>query len=266
MKLKHKIELLVVVIAVGGAFYFLLAEEDFASKATLTAESTASAQNFGWWGENIEAQEIVMEQDETIASEVILNVPLINQMASPTLYNGCEVTSLAMIMNYWGMDINKNELADALPSVDYQDSAGYYGDPNEAFVGDITGDNPGYFVYHEPIVELAEHFVTEDFEVVDLTGESFETLQEYLSEERPVWVITTTIFAATDDMETWKTRNGSVEISMSEHSVVLTGYDEEYVYLNDPYGTKNYQTDLDDFVASWEQMGAQAVTIVEAAA
>ena len=38
-----------------------------------------------------------------------LNVPLLNQMDDPRLYNGCEVTSLAMILNYSGIDVSKNE-------------------------------------------------------------------------------------------------------------------------------------------------------------
>ncbi len=40
-----------------------------------------------------------------------LDVPLINQMDSPKLYNGCEVASLAMILNYSGYHVTKNELA-----------------------------------------------------------------------------------------------------------------------------------------------------------
>ena len=36
---------------------------------------------------------------------VVLNVPLINQMDDPKLYNGCEVTSLAMVLNYNGIDV-----------------------------------------------------------------------------------------------------------------------------------------------------------------
>src|ERR1700726_1372539 len=35
-----------------------------------------------------------------LAKSKILDVPLINQMDPPHLYNGCEVTSLAMILNY----------------------------------------------------------------------------------------------------------------------------------------------------------------------
>ena len=47
----------------------------------------------------------------------ILNVPLINQLDAPRLYNGCEVTSLAMVLNYNGYYVTKNELANNIKTV-----------------------------------------------------------------------------------------------------------------------------------------------------
>lgn len=206
------------------------------------------------------------EQTALIEEEVqIEDVPMLNQLDSPRLRNGCEITALAMLLNFHDVEVTKNELAEEIHVVDYQNEDGNYGDPNEGFVGDMTGDyGAGYFVYHEPIFEVAVEQVPDDMTVIDFSGGSFEEIQYYLSIGSPVWVITTTNYAATNDLETWNTENGDVEISMSEHSVLLTGYDETSVYLNDPYGNENYQTDLKDFVASWEQMDSQAITIIEA--
>ena len=64
---------------------------------------------------------------------------------------------------------------------------------------------------------------------------------EQLEKGNPVWVITTANFTRVDNMQTWKTPNGTIEITYSEHSVAVTGYDDKYVYLNDPYGYKNRQ-------------------------
>lgn len=220
--------------------------------------------------EIVESKSVILEEknktdsnviESTLLDEVHLEVPLLLQMDEPQVYNGCEITSLAMLLNYFNIEVTKNELAANVNSVDYIDEDGNYGDPNEGFVGDIYGNNAGYFVYHEPIRELADQYITDELEVVDLTGENFEAIQSYLSQESPVWVITTTAYAPTDDMMAWETKNGEVEVSMSEHSVVLTGYDEESVYLNDPYGNEDYQVDLETFIESWEQMGSQAITI-----
>ena len=45
----------------------------------------------------------------SMKEEQKLNVPIENQM--PDLPNGCEVTSLSMLMNYYGIRVTKNELA-----------------------------------------------------------------------------------------------------------------------------------------------------------
>ncbi|MHC5248753.1 C39 family peptidase [Enterococcus sp. LJL90] len=218
---------------------------------------------------NFVTEETIIEdapviEEQPLKSAVRLDVPLLNQMAEPRLYNGCEVTSLAMILNYHGFAVTKNQLAEELPTVSVQDANGNYGNPHEAFVGDMTANSgPGYFVYHEPIYQLASQFIDDSYEAIDLSGSDFTEIQRQLSIGNPVWVITTTIFAETGDNFTWQTATGEVSVSMSEHSVVLTGYDENEIYLNDPYGNQDYATDLEAFIASWEQMGRQAVVITE---
>lgn len=190
-----------------------------------------------------------------------LDVPLLNQLDEPSLYNGCEVTSLAMLLNYRGISVTKNELAQNIAVVPLTDENGNYGDPNQGFVGSIDGSEKGYSVYHGPIAKLAQSYVGKDLKVVDLSNHSFNTLLNTLSNGNPVWVITTVNYAATDDMETWQTANGEVEISWSVHSVVVTGYDENYIYVNDPYGEKDKKVDRTSFKQAWIQMGRQAVTI-----
>ena len=232
-----------------------------------TGYSSVAQSNTTKSNKNDDKLEVVSPSDETsketkIKDRVQLDVPLLNQMDSPRLYNGCEVTSLAMILNFHGISVSKNQLADKLVSVPVQDSEGYYGNPNKAFVGDITANyGAGYFVYHEPIFNLATEFVNDQFEVIDLTNKSFEEIQRNLSNGNPVWVITTTSFSRNGTNTIWETREGAVSVSMVEHSVVLTGYTEEKIYLNDPYGYKNYETDLEDFIDSWDQMGNQAIVI-----
>ncbi len=195
---------------------------------------------------------------------ITLDVPLINQMDDPELYNGCEVTSLAMLLNYYGFDVTKNELAESLTSVPYQYDDGLYGNPNKGFVGSMDATNGiGYSVYHAPIASLAQKYIDNDFQVIDLTGKSLDEILAYCLNGAPIWTIVTTSYAATDDLETWKTPTGTVEISWSVHSAVITGFNSDKIIVNDPYGEKNKTVDREDFEAAFKQMGNQAITITK---
>ncbi|HOA80838.1 MAG TPA: C39 family peptidase, partial [Defluviitaleaceae bacterium] len=62
----------------------------------------------------------------------------------------------------------------------------------------------------------------------------------------------------------WHTPNGKIRITMKEHSVLVTGYDKDYVYINNPLKDKpNQKVSMKDFYASWKQMGRQAISYVK---
>lgn len=195
-----------------------------------------------------------------LANEIQLDVPLLNQMEEPRLFNGCEVTSLAMLLQYWGIDVNKNQLAAQIPRVPLQYGDGQNGNPNMGFVGNME-DGPGLGVYHGPIFYLANTNITDQLVVQNLSNYPFSAILKKINQGLPVWVITTSNFSPIVDFETWTTPQGTVGITFKMHSVVITGYDQEYIYLNDPYGTKNKKVDRENFIASWEQMGSQAIVI-----
>jgi uncharacterized protein YvpB len=211
-------------------------------------------------GPNEEKAVAIPHTKVVLAEEIQLDVPLLNQMDAPRLFNGCEVTSLAMLLQYWGIDVTKNELAAQIPRVPLQYSDGKNGNPNMGFVGNME-DGPGLGVYHGPIYYLANSNITDQLRVQNLSNYHFSTVLEKVSQGLPVWVITTSNFSPLSDFNTWSTPQGSVEITYKMHSVVITGYDQEYIYLNDPYGTKNKKVNKEKFIASWEQMGSQAIVI-----
>lgn len=195
-----------------------------------------------------------------------LDVPLINQ--NPQLPRGCEVTSLAMIMQKAGIDIDKMTLAAEVKkdTTTYQKKDGkiFSGNPYDGFVGDMYNIKKfGYGVYHGPIAEVAEKYSPDN--TMDLTGLEFEDILWVLQKGDPVWVITNFTYNTLDDaqFEIWHTPTGIVKITYRLHSVVLTGFDKDNVYINDPLTvSKNKRISRDNFKKAWEQMGNQAVAIV----
>lgn len=196
----------------------------------------------------------------------IINAPLILQY--PELPRGCEVTSLAMLLQYSGNPVNKLKLANEIAKDNsyYITAYGriFYGNPEHGFVGNMYSlKEPGLGVYHKPIFDLLSKYLPD--QAIDLTGRKFEDTLYFLSNDVPVWVITNTKFKelSPDDFHIWYTSTIPIQVTYFEHSVLLTGYDQQYIYFNDPLSKeKNQKAPIEDFKKSWEQMGKQSVSYI----
>ena len=195
----------------------------------------------------------------TMKQEQKLDVPLENQM--PDLPNGCEVTSLSMLMNYYGIKVNKNELAENIQHVNFfTDGGKYRGNPNQGFVGHMSIANAGWCVYNGPLYNVARKYTTH---IENITGSDFLSLLKLVSNGHPVLIITTTTFNRVNDMQTWDTNTGKVNVTPSSHACVITGYSKpkKVVYVNNPYGYKNQPVNWKNLQASYNQQGRQALYI-----
>lgn len=217
------------------------------------------------------AQEINKEWNEKdenrgkVKKNIILDAPIIKQF--PELPRGCEVTSLAMFFQYYDIKVNKMDLAkkvkkDKTP-LTKRNGKIFWGNPNDGFIGDMYSfNNPGYGVYHKPILDLAEEYLPG--KIVNLTGSNLEDLKRYLSNNRPIWIITNASYdyLPSSSFEKWNTPSGEINITYRLHSVLITGYDEANIYFNDPIdGKKNKQVPIQPFIKAWEQMGSQAISL-----
>ncbi|EZP76553.1 hypothetical protein H839_14789 [Parageobacillus genomosp. 1] len=202
--------------------------------------------------------------EKKIKPSVLLDVPAIRQL--PELPRGCEVTSLAMLLEDAGVQADKLTLAKQIKKdpTPFQRKNGkvYFGHPNDGFVGDMYSlTTPGLGVYHKPIKQLAEMYLPD--RIIDLTGSDFSVLQQYLSKGVPIWIITNSTYKKLPEsaFREWETPRGPIKITYYEHSVVITGYDRDYIYFNDPLtGEKNKKAPRADFLDAWAQMGRQAIT------
>lgn len=226
-------------------------EQSIENKETTSKIEDAAA------SQTVEKKSTALQQDTVL----LQNVPFIQQM--PELARGCEVTSLAMMLQYAGINIDKMTLAAEIAKVPFLNN-GVRGNPNDGFVGNIyTFSEYGYGVYHAPIAKLAERYLPG--RIKDLSGMSIESVYEALQAGTSVLVITNSTFRplAEAEFHIWQTVSGPVRITYREHSVLVTGYDKDYIYMNDPLaeqaGTKVSKA---EFEAAWVQMGSQAVTYV----
>ncbi|MBE7121585.1 S-layer homology domain-containing protein [Bacillus cereus] len=196
-------------------------------------------------------------------SQVILNVPSIYQF--PELHNGCEVVSLQMLVEHQiGRSLNKVAFAFEMPFdqtklKNYKTSSQIWGDPDVGFVGDVTGNTPGYSINPEPLKRLLDKYARG----TNLTGNDFSVLEDYVRNGKPVVTWVTVALNNPRPITTWKTPGGkTIYARMNTHAVVLTGVDDNYVYYNDPfYGTKNVKVSKSWFASIYNQMGKKALSV-----
>lgn len=227
-----------------------------------TTQQTQYVSATGLSKENLEPIVPLINQFH-LRKSVHLTAPQIHQY--PELPRGCEVTSLAMLLQYHKINVDKMTLAEKIEkdSTPYRTKGNLisFGDPHKGFVGNMYDlSKPGYGVYHKPIASLADEYA--HGRVIDFTGGSFYEILAHLNSDRPVWIITNTTYKKLPKsmFQQWNTPNGLRTITMKEHSVLVTGYDREFIYFNDPLG-RNKKAPISDFREAWVQMGKQAITI-----
>ncbi|WP_340673739.1 C39 family peptidase [Brevibacillus agri] len=195
-------------------------------------------------------------------AKMMLDVPIISQ--KPELHNGCEVTSLAMLLQHAGQNVDKRVLAEQVPKdpeplVKEQGDIKEWGDPNIGFVGDMTGVRKGFAVYNKPLEKLLRRYMGE--RTVNLTGASYQALLDQVAAGRPVVIWATGDFQLPTEWESWYKDGKKVVAPFDEHAVLLVGYDETYAYVNDPLtGAKQQKVAHKALESSWTALGKQAIS------
>lgn len=191
----------------------------------------------------------------------ILNVPLIAQR--PELPSGCEVTSLAMALSYYGVHVSKTTLAkqmlyDSTKLVrNANGTIRTWGDPDVGFVGTPFGN--GYTINTGPLKRLLDIYRPGG---VNLTGKDFSSVEQYILQGKPVlaWF---TINYKMPSARYWKTPAGkSIYAPTPLHCIVVTGVDANYVYFNDSEAVKkNVKMSKSAFIKIYNAMGKRALAV-----
>lgn len=214
--------------------------------------------------QNIEEKRTIYVSSSQKGKKAFLEVPLFLQL--PELARGCETTALSMLLSYHkGETIDKSILAGKLRKDDTKmetvDGMIYFGDMNKGFVGSIDNRrDPGLGVYIKPLKDLASQYFDN---VHDITGAEFEHVMGFVEMGTPVLVISPVTYNSVSDrsVQVWKTDSGYMEVTFLEHSVVIVGFDSEYVYLNDPLQSRVIKKPIQSFQKGWESMGSRALIV-----
>ena len=202
----------------------------------------------------------------TIPKHYISNVPYINQFSSgyPT---GCEAVSATMVLRYKGYNVSVKNIVDNIKcgSVKYQDEDGkWYGaNPFEEFVGHPTGrlSAGNYGVFAKPIVSAMSIYAGS--RVKNISGCAEKELFNNIDKGNPVIVWCVKNAGNLQNGVVWNYTNGSGTFQelIGEHCAVLIGYDDTYVYLNDPSAGQNVKQNKSKFISNWKKLYSQAIII-----
>jgi uncharacterized protein YvpB len=178
---------------------------------------------------------------------LILDAPIYQQAHSLS----CESSAAAMAANYYGVGVNEETIIEALPKHD---------NPHLGFRGNIDGPYGGiedYGVYAEPIQQIIAQL---GLEVEHLVG-GFDEVKEHIRRGRVViaWV-TYNLQAETPQQVT--TSDGQiVTLIPYQHTVLVTGYNPNGLWINDPYsGTQIFVSEA-DFRRSFAYLGNMALVV-----
>ena len=195
-------------------------------------------------------------------------VPLVIQ--NPELPNGCEITSLTAIFNYYGEEVNKLTMADEyLPKAPLSLVNGKRigPDPNVAFVGNPREKTNSFYVFTAPIVEAANTYIKEhDLKRIayDISGASIEQLQSYILKGIPVltWITIDLQPARVNELLKWEMTNLLADhIPYTNlHAVVLLGLDSTYAHVMNPL-TGYESIPIEAFKQNFETLQSRAVVI-----
>ncbi|MBV6697741.1 C39 family peptidase [Kitasatospora aureofaciens] len=182
------------------------------------------------------------------------------------LNNDCEAAALRMVLAARGVKVDDQAVLDRIgvDRVHYQfgHSGSLSGDPYAAFVGDPDGsevDGTGFGVYYPPVAKAARDF---GLTVVRSgSGISTQNLKDHLAAGHPaiVWVdylwrhLASTTYTAYDGKRV-------LYAGPAEHAVVVTGFGDGTVSVNDPARGRT-TVSAKDFDNGYATYGRMAVVI-----
>ena len=259
----------------GTAAYFRFYSSSNTSVATVTSGGLVSAKKVGTAVVTCKLSNGVKKTCNVYVmpkSYKISGVPLVNQNKLPT---GCETCSATMLLKFYGYNISETTFADKYlikKNLSYSGSKIYGPDPNCAFVGNPYSSS-GFGIYAPAMAKSMNSYLADkSYKAVSLKGKSLEYLAgKYIAQGQPVMVWATINMVASYKTTTWsvnytdenaKYKYGSnYTWTANEHCLVLTGYNSNYYYFNDPWTNTRTYYKKSLVNTRYSELGKQAVVM-----
>jgi len=191
------------------------------------------------------------ENGDIAIKEVFITVPVV--MQNPELPNGCEITSLTSVLNYYGYNVSKTVMSDSYlrkQEFERRDGKLFGANPYIAFSGNPRSARSGFYVYAPPIVEAADNYLRDaggNHKTKDISGSIEEKIFEYVNNGIPV-VIWTSIDQKPIRFDfSWNLFESGekFDAALNLHAVVLNGYSGDMVHVMDPLkGYTSYKSNI----------------------
>lgn len=201
---------------------------------------------------------------EPLEQQTVLAVPYLSQ--EENLPTGCEATSAAMALQYWGAKATPEQVASLLPKGElYWREGELWGpDPNQAFIGSPF-EETGYGCYAPVILWTLEQSFSRQVSVQPVYDSTISRLYEDYVKGRgwPVLIWVTIDLVEPAPGTQWRLEGGGYFTwKKNEHCMVLVGKQgEEYLCL-DPYQSQGTQVLPEELLQlRFEQMGSQAIAV-----
>lgn len=198
--------------------------------------------------------------EETQAHEptkLLKDFTVISQM--PELPTGCEITCLAMALNYYGIPADKCDLADNY----LEKSEDTEGDFRKAFVGNPRDEN-SYGCYAPVIENAANNYLLDigsSMLAVDLSGTELDRLVGYIDIGVPVIIWGTMDCLEGTYTDSWEVDGETLTWYWPEHVMVMIGYSDDYIWVADPMKGKTQVFERELFNTRYEELQRQAVVV-----
>ena len=179
------------------------------------------------------------EINVTVREPVYVKLNVSNLLQKPSLPNGCEAVSLAIVLKYVGASVSPVTLYDNyMPKSPYQE-----GDPWTTYVGEAKGQ--GYGCYAPCVVTTGNAYLSSaglSQRVYDVSGQSMSYYEKLIDSGIPVIMWGTTGMNGNPRICWEATIDGKyVNWHSYSHCLVLIGYtDDTYIFCDPLEGTVEY--------------------------